>query len=158
MTPAGTSTSLTSRINGMKTHTHTHKFILDVRLEDVPVGVCVVIPFILDVRLLVDAPPEVTQDFSAFHSAVLALIFIARRIQPSISLVGRGVEFCVSTTESLSTKYLLLSIIIIIIIIIICFGGKLKIPSSCDCTEIRTHVPQRQKVSRLPTEPPGRPQ
>ena len=32
-----------------------------------------------------------------------------------------------------------------------------KNPSSCDCTEIRTHVPTCQKVSRLPTEPPGRP-
>ena len=63
---------------------------------------CVVIPFILDVRL-VDAPPAgVTQEeghtgFLHLPSAVLALIFIARRIQPSLSLVDREVEFCVPT-------------------------------------------------------------
>ena len=54
-------------------------------------------------------------------SAVLALIFIARRIQPFLSLVGREVEFCVLTLP----------------------GFEL--------------TSQRQKVSRLPTEPPGRP-
>ena len=46
--------------------------------------VCVVIPFILDVRL-VDVPAGVTQEegytgFVHLPSAVLALIFIARRI------------------------------------------------------------------------------
>ena len=61
----------------------------------------VVIPFILDARLL-DAPVGVTQDevhtgFIYVPSAVLALIFIARRIQPSLSLVDREVEFCVPT-------------------------------------------------------------
>ena len=63
--------------------------------------VCVVIPFILDVRVLVNAPAGVTRDegHTGFHlpSAVLALLFIARRIQPSISLVDREVEFCVPT-------------------------------------------------------------
>ena len=36
-----------------------------------------------------------------FHppSAVLAFIFIARRIQPSLSLVDREVEFCVPTNN-----------------------------------------------------------
>ena len=55
--------------------------------------------FILDVRH-VDAPAGVTQEeghtgFLILHlpSAVLALIFIARRIQPSPSLVDREVEF-----------------------------------------------------------------
>ena len=59
---------------------------------------CVVIPFILDVRL-VDAPAGVTQEqghTGLLHlpSAVLALIFIfiARRVQPSFSLVDRQVE------------------------------------------------------------------
>ena len=33
--------------------------------------------------------------FLHLHSAVLALIFMARRIQPSLSLVDRIVEFCV---------------------------------------------------------------
>ena len=33
--------------------------------------------------------------FRHFLSAVLALIFLARRIQPFLSLVDREVEFCV---------------------------------------------------------------
>ena len=61
----------------------------------------VVIPFILDVRL-VDAPAGVTQEegltgFLHRPSAVLALIFLAGRIQPLLSLVDREVEFCVPT-------------------------------------------------------------
>ena len=67
--------------------------------------VCVVIPFILDVRL-VDAPPAgVTQEechilvgFIHLPFAVLALIFTARRIQPTLSLVDREVEL-LSTHE-----------------------------------------------------------
>ena len=63
--------------------------------------VCVVIPFILDVRL-VDAPPAgVTQEechtgFVHLPFAVLALIFTARGIQPSLSLVDREVELLCS--------------------------------------------------------------
>ena len=57
------------------------------------VYVCVVITFILDVRL-VDAPAEVKQEeghkgFLHLPSTVLASIFIAGRIQPSLSLVDR---------------------------------------------------------------------
>ena len=57
-----------------------------------------------------DVPAGVTQEeghigFLHLPCAVLALIFLARRIQPSLSLVDREVESCV--------------IIIIIIIIII---------------------------------------
>ena len=53
----------------------------------------------LDARL-VDAPAGVTQEKSYtgylhFPSAELALIFIARRIQPSLSLVEREVELCI---------------------------------------------------------------
>ena len=41
---------------------------------------------------------KVTQDFSIhLLSAVLALIFLVRRIQPFLSLVDREVEFCVLT-------------------------------------------------------------
>ena len=63
--------------------------------------VCVGIPFILDVRV-VDVPAGVTQEeghtgLLHFPSAVLALIFLARRIQPFLSLVDREVEFCVLT-------------------------------------------------------------
>ena len=62
--------------------------------------VCVVIPFtgILDVRL-VDAPAGVTKEeghtgFLHLSSAVVALVFIAKRVQPPLSLVDREVEFC----------------------------------------------------------------
>ena len=64
------------------------------------VCVCIVIPFILDVRL-VDAPAGVTQKeghtgfLIHLPFAMLALIFIARRVQPSLSLADREVEFCV---------------------------------------------------------------
>ena len=64
------------------------------------VCVCVVIPFILDVRLV---PAGVTQEeghpgfIIHLPSAVLALIFLARRIQPFLSLVDCEVEFCVLT-------------------------------------------------------------
>ena len=50
-----------------------------------------------------DVPAGVTQEegntgFSIhLRSAVLALIFLARRIQPLFSLVDREVEFCVLT-------------------------------------------------------------
>ena len=59
-------------------------------------GVRAVVPFVLDVRL-VDVPAGVTQEeghTGLLHlpSAVLALIFLARRIQPSLSL-DREVEF-----------------------------------------------------------------
>ena len=65
------------------------------------VYVCVAIPFILDVRL-VGTPAGVTQEeghtgFLHLPFAVLAFIFIARKIQLSLSLVDREVEFCVPT-------------------------------------------------------------
>ena len=64
--------------------------------------VCVVIPFILDDRL-VDVPAGVTQEgghtgfLIHLPYAVPAFIFLARRIQPFLSLVDREVEFCVLT-------------------------------------------------------------
>ena len=65
--------------------------------------VCVVIPFILDVRL-VDVPAGVTQEegHGLFHlpSSVLALIFLARRIQPFLSVVDREIDF-LCTNESI---------------------------------------------------------
>ena len=65
------------------------------------VYVCVVISFILDVRL-VDVPAGVTQeeDHTGFfiHLPCLdLLIFLARRIQPFLFLVDREVKFCVLT-------------------------------------------------------------
>ena len=64
---------------------------------------CVVITFILHARL-VDVPAGVTREeghtvFLHLPSAVLALIFIARRIQPLLSLVDREVDFFVYTDE-----------------------------------------------------------
>ena len=58
-------------------------------------SVCVVVPFILGVRL-VDALAGVTKEegnagFLRLPSAVLALTFIARRNQPSLSLVDREI-------------------------------------------------------------------
>ena len=66
------------------------------------VCVFVVIHFILDDVRFVDVPAGVTQEeghtaFLHLPSAVLALIFLARRIQPFLSLVDREVEFCVLT-------------------------------------------------------------
>ena len=60
-----------------------------------------VISFILDVRL-VDVPAGITQEeghtgLFNLPSAVLALVFLARRVQPFLSLVDREVEFCVLT-------------------------------------------------------------
>ena len=60
-----------------------------------------VISFILDVRR-VDAPVGVTQEeghtgFLHLPSAVLALMFIARRMHPSSSLVDHEVVFLLLT-------------------------------------------------------------
>ena len=58
-------------------------------------------PFLLDVRF-VDVPAGVTQEeghtiFLHLPSGVLALSFLARRIQPFLPLVDHEVEFCVLT-------------------------------------------------------------
>ena len=60
--------------------------------------VCVFFPFILDIKF-VGRTAGVTQEeghtgfFIHLLSAVHALIFLARRIQPFLSLVDREVEF-----------------------------------------------------------------
>ena len=54
-----------------------------------------------------DVPAGVTQEeghtgfFIHLLSAVRALIFLARRIQPFLSLVDREVEFCILCTNDL---------------------------------------------------------
>ena len=68
------------------------------------VCVCVFIPFILDVKLG-DAPAGVTQgeghpQFLLLPFAVLALTFIASRIQPLLCLVERKVVFFVVVVVS----------------------------------------------------------
>ena len=58
-----------------------------------------------------DVPAGVTQKeghtgfFIPLLSAVRALMFLARRIQPFLSLVDREVEFCVLTISSFSTRW-----------------------------------------------------
>ena len=58
-----------------------------------------------------DVPAGVTQEeahtgfFIHLLSAVRALIFLARRIEPFLSLVDREVEFCVLTIYSFSTPW-----------------------------------------------------
>ena len=71
-------------------------------------SVCAAIPFILDVRF-VDVPAGVTQEeghtgFLHLPSAELASIFLARRIQPFLSLVDDEVEFCVLRPTLMGTK------------------------------------------------------
>ena len=65
---------------------------------------CVFFPFILDIKFVgLDVPAGVTQEEGhtgfLFHlpSAVRALIFLARRIQPFLCLVDREFEACVLT-------------------------------------------------------------
>ena len=58
-----------------------------------------------------DVPAGVTQEeghagfLIHFLSAVRALIFLARKTQPFLSLVDREVEFCVLTISSFSTRW-----------------------------------------------------
>ena len=73
------------------------------------VCVCVFFRFIVDISSL-DVPAGVTQEeghtgFLIHLSAVRALIFLARRIQPFLPLVDREVEFCVLAISSFSTRW-----------------------------------------------------
>ena len=61
------------------------------------VCVCVFFPFILDIKFVGRTSRGHTGFFIHLLSAVRALIFLARRIQPFLSLVDREVEFCVLT-------------------------------------------------------------
>ena len=73
--------------------------------------------------------------FLRLPSAVLASFFIVGRIQSFLSLVDREVKFCIPTNQSFST----------------CWGLCEENPSTCDCVEIRTHVPTSEgfEVCRL---------
>ena len=105
---------------------------------------CVVILFILNVRLG-DAPAGVTQEeshagFLNLPSAVLAFIFIARRIQLSLSLADHEAEFCVPARINRSPFVRHLFFIFIFIYFLLIYFFVKNNASSCDCTEIRTHV------------------
>ena len=97
-----------------------------------------------------DVPAGVTQEEGhtgfLIHllSAVRALIFLARRIQPFISLVDREVEFCVLTIESFSTRWAFF------IFIFQFFSEKNPV-----CRD-RTHVLTCQRLHGT-SELPGRP-
>ena len=90
-----------------------------------------------------DVPAGVTHEeghtgfFIHLPSAVRALIFLARRIQPFLSLIDREVEFCVLTTNR--------SPLVGHFIFIFYFLVR-KIPF----TGIDLKVPTCQKVTRLP--------
>ena len=56
---------------------------------------CVFFPFILDIKFVGRTSRGHTGFLMHLLSAVRASIFIARRIQPFLSLVNREVEFCV---------------------------------------------------------------
>ena len=56
-------------------------------------------------------------------SAVRALIFLARRIQPFLSLVDREVEFCVLTIEAFSTRWAFLVLVFSFLVRKIPFAG-----------------------------------
>ena len=61
------------------------------------VCVCVFFPLILDIKFVGRTSRGHTGVFIHLPSAVRALIFLARRMQPFLSLVDREVEFCVLT-------------------------------------------------------------
>ena len=96
-----------------------------------------------------DVPAGVTQEegntgFSIHLSAVLALIFLARRIQPFLSLVDREVELCVLTI------LIVLHPLGIFIFVFLFFSEKIPV-----CRD-RTHVPTCQRLHGT-SELPGRP-
>ena len=87
-----------------------------------------------------DAPAGVTQEeghtgFLRLPSVVLAFVFIAKWIQPFLSLVNSVKSNFVYPRINCSPLlvgydfYLFISLFV------------RKNPTSCDCTEIRTHVP-----------------
>ena len=63
------------------------------------VCVCVFFPFILDIKFVGRTSRGHTGFLIHLLSPVRALIFVARRIQPFLSLVDREVEFCVLTID-----------------------------------------------------------
>ena len=96
MTPAGTSIDVQ---NGWEENTHTTDCVLsDQDYSNTIMCVCVFSPFILDIKFVGRTSRVHTQKeghtgfFIHLLSAVRALIFLARRIQPFLSLVDREVE------------------------------------------------------------------
>ena len=67
------------------------------------VFMCVFFPFILDMNGRTSRGHTGGRSHRISHPR--AFIFLARRIQPFLSLVDREVEFCVLTIKSFSTRW-----------------------------------------------------
>ena len=97
-----------------------------------------------------DVPAGVTQEEGhtgfLIHllSAVRALLFLARRIQPFLSLVDREVDFCVRTIQSFNTRWAFLFLFFSFLSRKIPFAGI-------------EFTPQRVRGLRGTSELPGRP-
>ena len=82
---------------------HTYSKSMDQPGKAVVVSVCVCgHPIYSGRQVFVDVPAGVTQEEGQtgsvyLPSAVLAFIFLARRIQPFLSFIDRNVEFCILT-------------------------------------------------------------
>ena len=80
-----------------------------IRKSSLCVCVCVFSSHLFWTSSSLDVPAGVTQEeghtgfLIHLPSAVRALLFLAKRIQPFLSLVDREVEFCVLTIQSFST-------------------------------------------------------
>ena len=104
------------------------------------VCVCVFFPFILRTSSSLDVPAGVTQEeghtgfLIRLLSAVRALVFLARRIQPFLSVVDREVEYCVLSSPSVGH---------------VCFLFFVFSEKNLVCRD-RTHVPTCQKVTWIP--------
>ena len=108
------------------------------------VCVCVVIPFILDVRLFMDAPAGVTQEVSQDFST-----FLLRFLPYFVSREGFSRPFASSTVKS-NFVYPRINRSILIYFL----WGNIPVRVTAPRFEITS---QRQIVSRLPAEPPRRP-
>ena len=82
------------------------------------------------------------------------LDFPARRIQPFLSHVDRDIEFCVLTNKSFSTCWAFLFFSFLLFFFFFFWRGKIPVRVTAPRFEPTS---QRQKVSRLPAESPGRP-
>ena len=97
-----------------------------------------------------DVPAGVTQEEGRtgflihFLSAVQTLVFLARRIQPFLSIVDREVEFCVLMIKSFSTRWAFLFLFFKFLVRKIPFAG-IELTS------------QRVRGLRDTSELPGRP-
>ena len=93
---------------------------------------CIFFPFILDIKFVGRTSQGHTGFLIHLPSAVQALIFLARRIQPFLSLVERVSR--ILCTNDLIVLHLL---------------GFFFLVRKISFTGIRTHVPTCQKVTRL---------